>query len=231
MRNALLFFVKYPEPGRVKTRLGREIGYEHAARLYKSFTEDMLSNFRQHGMNTLIFCDPYRPVEQYRNWLGEGSYFRQQGCDLGERMKNAFETGFAEGLLHCILTGSDLPGLAPQTVSDGFERLKTSPACIGPACDGGYYLIGFQRGSFKESVFIDMLWSTPEVFAETVARLSGEGMEPAVLPELSDVDTLADLAALAADNSADRRCPRTMDTVRELIAAGRFNGTPLPIRS
>ncbi|WP_432735438.1 TIGR04282 family arsenosugar biosynthesis glycosyltransferase [Maridesulfovibrio sp. FT414] len=217
MQEALIFFIKYPEAGRVKTRLGRDIGNENAALLYRSFVEDMLDSFDRSGLNTLIFYDSYQPIEKYTEWLGKRYFHQQEGNDLGTKMHIAFEECFSCGFERCLLTGSDLPGLPPETIATAFAALKNSPACIGPADDGGYYLIGFQKDGFTKSIFTDMIWSTKTVYNETVTRLNSAALAPAILPFFSDVDTLPDLKKILNIPGAKKTCPRTCLTAERIL--------------
>ena len=95
----------------------------------------------------------------------------QTGDDLGERMEQAFVRVFSEGFREAILIGSDIPGLSSGTVQEAFASLAGHDAVIGPANDGGYYLIGFTRRAFYPEIFHSMPWSTPAVFRETLGRL------------------------------------------------------------
>lgn len=209
MPNTLLFFIKYPTPGKVKTRLGKSIGHDKATSFYKAFVEDVLDSFEQAGFNTIIFYDTSQPIDMYTNWLGDRQYQPQQGNDLGERMRLAFEVAFKLGHTKCILTGSDLPGLDPQIINNAFESLKIAPSCIGPANDGGYYLIGFQKKNFAKSIFENMKWSTDSVFTMTQSRLKIAGHAPIILPSFSDIDTKEDLIRLARNKDRKKLSPRT----------------------
>lgn len=139
----------------------------------------------------------------------QNKFYPQQGDDLGKRMRLAFETAFSEGYARCILTGSDLPGLDPKLIKSAFETLKKSPACIGPAKDGGYYLIGFQQERFSKSIFQDIKWSTESVFPETLIKLNEKGLPTAILPQFSDIDTVDDLLQLTVNPVIETLCPRT----------------------
>lgn len=174
-----------------------------------AFVEDILDDFSKAGLNILIFFDANHSIDQYRKWLGNHKYYPQQGENLGERMKQAFKTAYKQGYTNCILTGSDLPGLAASTIKEGFESLEKSPSCIGPATDGGYYLIGFQKKYFAESIFENMKWSTESVFTKTLSKLCTAGQTPAQLPDFSDIDTKSDLVELSRNKNLNKLCPKT----------------------
>ncbi|NDV21512.1 TIGR04282 family arsenosugar biosynthesis glycosyltransferase [Desulfovibrio sp. JC022] len=210
MKCAVVVFVKYSQPGKVKTRLGKDIGYEAAAELYTAFVEDMLGNMNSAGLDPIITYDPFQPKEKYREWLGQRIYIPQQGNDLGERMHNALLAAFEQGFDSCILTGSDLPDLDPDCILQARQSLKKAPVCIGPASDGGYYLIGFQKKYLTDSIFKNMEWSTEKVFPETISRLKKQGITPAILPEHQDMDTVEDLKNLLSNPKALKLCPKSL---------------------
>ncbi len=217
MSNVVITFVKYPEAGMVKTRLGEKLGYDAAAKLYSAFVRDMLHNFAAKGIAPLIAYDPFRTEAEYRKWLGEHNYLPQQGSDLGERMYNALRSAFVRGFDSCVLTGSDLPDLDPEYLLQAAHYLKETPACIGTASDGGYYLIGFQKKSLTDSIFKNMEWSTKKVFASTISRLKRKGITPKLLPEHQDIDTIADLTLLHENPAIPKLCPETAAVLKKVF--------------
>jgi hypothetical protein len=127
-----------------------------------------------------------------RAWLGPGAaYLPQAEGDLGERMRGAFDAAFAAGFRRVVIIGSDLPDLSAELLGRAFALLDGHQAVLGPARDGGYYLLGLRRPTLE--VFRGIAWSTGEVLAATVARLWEMGIEPALLETLSDLDEAADL--------------------------------------
>lgn len=221
MSCAVIIFVKFPVAGKVKTRIGRDLGFEAAAELYTAFVEDMLHNMESIGISPIIAFDPFQSEETYRDWLGNRNYIPQHGTNLGERMFNALEKVFNAGSDTAILTGSDLPDLAPDIVQKATQSIQKSPACIGPASDGGYYLIGFQKDYLTESIFENMEWSTERVFIETISRFEKLKIKPAILPEHQDMDTIADVKRLIATPANAVRCPRSM-ALSKIILQRRF---------
>jgi glycosyltransferase A (GT-A) superfamily protein (DUF2064 family) len=95
-----------------------------------------------------------------------------------------------------LLIGSDIPGMTTEVMDEAFTALLTNDAVIGPADDGGYYLIGFRKKSFEPGIFHDMAWSTRTVFRETMDKLHDASLKVHVLPELTDIDTVDDLKTL-----------------------------------
>jgi rSAM/selenodomain-associated transferase 1 len=112
----------------------------------------------------------------------------QVAGDLGTRMAASFAQAFQEGAPAVVLTGSDIPGLDAALVTEAFRLLETTPAVIGPAADGGYYLLGLQAPG--ADLFTDIAWSTDQVLAQTAARARAAGLSLVHLPELLDVDTI-----------------------------------------
>jgi uncharacterized protein len=199
-RTAIVVMVKYPQAGAVKTRLGRQIGMEKAAMLYRKFVRTMLATCRSTGFDILISCHPDHPASDYREWLGSGCDFMvQKGADLGRKMRDAFEQAFALGFDRVILTGSDLPHLPAVTIIEAAQRTKVCDVVIGPALDGGYYLVAMTQDRFFPEMFDGIPWSTPEVLNITLEKLAEGGRNLCLLTAMRDIDTLEDLNAVSAE--------------------------------
>lgn len=199
--NCVLLFVKYPAPGRVKTRLAEDIGPKETTKIYKNFVIDILATLRSINATIKIFFTPAGAQQQIQNWLGkEYSYVAQSGGTLGEKMKNAFEYVFAENFSKVIIIGSDSPDLPEDFLGQAFSALDSNDVVIGPADDGGYYLIGFSYDHFLPEVFEAISWSSDRVFEQTVNILKQHQRKVYLLPQWSDVDTLADLKSLVSRN-------------------------------
>jgi hypothetical protein len=140
----------------------------------------------------------------------------QEGNDLGEKMKNAFVRSFSAGTEKAVLIGSDIPDLSMAIIDEASVSLDTCDAVIGPASDGGYYLIGFRKDSFLPGVFEGIPWGTESVCGETLRLLYRAGCRVHVLPEWHDIDTADDLRSLFVRNehSAFRKS-KTMSIIRE----------------
>ena len=190
----LLFFIKNPEKGRVKTRLASAIGDEMAVRLYKRFLLEMLSTLNKGTFLFYLCVYPVDALEGLRTWLGEDYlYMPQQGENLGERMKNAFMEALAMNFKRVVLIGSDIPSLPLEFIEEAFISLEKKDVVIGPSVDGGYYLIGFQDKKFSPRAFKGILWSTERVFEETMKVLEHENLTVHTLKTLRDIDTIQDL--------------------------------------
>jgi len=192
-----LFFVKYPEPGKVKTRLAASIGPDKAAELYGNFVLDLLGKLESTRLRFKICFYPEQKRELLMGWLGDGhDYMAQKGGDLGERMVTAFLEAFAGGHRRVILVGSDFPDLPQSFLEESLGALNTHDAVIGPAMDGGYYLIGFMKEAFCHQAFEGMPWGTEGVFRQTLSILKAHRKRVYILPVWNDIDTLEDLRQL-----------------------------------
>ncbi len=186
----LIIFTKNPEVGRVKTRLAHSIGEEKALEVYETL--------RSHTARVSEGVDAERTI-YYSRFIPPSDLFfterftprLQKGDDLGERMFHAIEEGFASGFRHIVLIGTDCYELRREVLNEAFSALEQYDAVIGPATDGGFYLIGLNK--LFPDLFLDRQWSTPEVLKETATKLQQHSIEYKLLTELSDIDTFDDL--------------------------------------
>lgn len=195
--NLLIIFVKYPQPGLVKTRLAKDVGKQKAADLYRLFVEAALKRTKGKNFKRLIFYTPQDKVKEIKKWLGsDGLEFRpQKGRDLGERLFNAFRLTLGSSCVRRIVTiGTDSPLIDRKVVNTAFKALETKQCVLGPALDGGYYLIGLS--SLKKEVFKGINWGTKKVFAQTLKRLKMLKMSYSFLDLSFDVDRHKDIVYL-----------------------------------
>lgn len=186
--NALLIFTRNPELRKVKTRLAKTIGDEKALIVYN----DLLSHtmIETHAIDcdkfvfydTAIIEDDIWPEEYYQKKL-------QSNGDLGQRMHDAFEILFEMGYQNCIIIGSDLFDLKAIIIETAFKKLMNHDVAIGPAEDGGYYLLGLKKG--HPAIFQNKDWGTDSVFKATMRDLKGQKV--CLLDTLNDIDTFEDL--------------------------------------
>lgn len=201
IENCVLFFVKDPASGKVKSRLAEYIGQNAATDLYKSFVADILATLHAISVNFKIVFYPPDAENKIQQWLGEEySYSPQVGKDLGQRMKNAFLQAFSDGFDKFVLIGSDIPDLPADYLELGFKALETNDIVLGPSSDGGYYLIGFAKEAFLPDVFEGITWSSADVFEQTLDILKKHKQRVYLLPQWHDVDTLTDLKSLVRRN-------------------------------
>lgn len=199
-----MIFAKYPTPGKVKTRLGGQIGYRLAADLYHLFIEQTLELARRAAPDTIYLAyEPEERLDDFKKLIHDGlSYFAQHGKDLGQRMLNAFNYVLNQSSYKVIILGSDSPTLPVQIVKDAFKRLHASDLVLGPAEDGGYYLIGVKK--VHKDIFKNIQWSSSSVLQKTIERASDVGLTCSILPEWYDVDELKNLERAAQDDPSGK---------------------------
>jgi rSAM/selenodomain-associated transferase 1 len=195
--NRLLLFVKSPIKGHVKTRLAAETSGDFVVELYKCFVEDIISLAEDLDVHLELCFYPANRKTTFLKWLGEKyCYTPQVGDNLGKRLRNAFDKAFEEGFSNVVAIGSDSPDLPIRYLMKSYEVLGAHDAVIGPANDGGYYLIGFSKEGFIHEAFDNISWSTDCVFEQTVSILKQHGRKIHLLPLWYDVDTIEDLKSL-----------------------------------
>ncbi|MEW4489798.1 TIGR04282 family arsenosugar biosynthesis glycosyltransferase [Thalassoglobus sp. JC818] len=223
--NILAIFMKHPEPGKVKTRLGQEIGFEEAAELYRAFQLDFLDSTHQISDQRVIAFSPVTP--ESRKFFTEHAdendlLWEQPDATLGERLIQVFDE-FLNEANRVVVIGSDSPSLPNGLIEQAFRQLETSDVVLGPACDGGYYLVG-QRIHCSE-MFSNISWSEPVVLSQTVERIRNTPRSLSLLNPWYDVDSLDDLqtlsghlTAMEASNTIENFPTRTAELTRKLLA-------------
>jgi uncharacterized protein len=208
----LLLFSKPARAGRVKTRLVGDLTAAEAAELHAVFLGDLLARLQQ-GEFQLRLAWALEPQEELP--AGPVPGVRQQGDGLGERLYRALAEAATEAAAVAAI-GSDHPTLPLELVHLAFKKVESgTDVVLGPAEDGGYYLIALRAGAVSRRLFEDIAWSTDQVLASTVERCRDLGLKVVLLPAASDVDTPEDLRRLAATMaSGDLGCPRTRDLLR-----------------
>jgi rSAM/selenodomain-associated transferase 1 len=196
-QRGIIIFTRFPEPGSTKTRLIPVLGPEGACRLHCEMTENIVAQVQKANKNYPLMMEIHfsgGSPEQMAGWLGRDFvYVIQEKGDLGTRMERAFQKAFRQGWKRVVLIGSDLPDLTPAIIQESLERLTDHDLVLGPAWDGGYYLIGMKAsrpGLFGNSIF----WGTKEVLKNTLLKANQLGLKTALLPRLRDVDRPEDLA-------------------------------------
>lgn len=194
-RRAVLVFVRAPDRGTVKTRLAAAVGDDAALRVYRRLAEHTLREaaaLAGQGVQLRVHHTPAHAGDAVRRWLGDGLlYLPQADGDLGTRMEDAFARAFADGARQVVIVGSDLPDVSAALLRRAFDALDVHPAVLGPARDGGYYLLGLTGP--VAGLFDEIAWSTPDVLAATLDRFRTAGIHPVMLEELADVDEVGDL--------------------------------------
>jgi uncharacterized protein len=191
MNDRLIIMTKYPEPGKTKTRLIPAIGAIGAANVH-----------RQLGRHTIAQVQTFNPEIRYaggseslmQQWLGEFQFVPQGTGDLGDRMSQAFAEGFQSGCDRMVMIGTDCPAIDSVLIQTAFTNLLNNDLVLGPARDGGYYLIGLR--SHYPPLFKGVLWSTESVLSETLKIATQLKLTYQLLTMLSDIDRPEDLALL-----------------------------------
>lgn len=192
-KELLLIFTRNPELGKCKTRLASTIGEQAALEIYQFLLEHTLSITKDISATKYVYYseeiwqDDIWPTETYTKKL-------QQGNDLGKRMHNAFEEGFAKGFEKIIIIGSDMYHLAQADLERAFDFLETNDFVVGPAQDGGYYLLGMKR--LLPPLFKNKSWGTENVLKDTLNDLKNEQI--ALLDMRNDVDLYDDIKDVEA---------------------------------
>jgi rSAM/selenodomain-associated transferase 1 len=180
----IVLFTRYPEPGEAKTRLIPALGPQGAAELHRRLTERTLEQVRATGRPFEV-RGTGRPVEDFVDWLGPVPVVDQGEGDLGSRLQRAAAP------LPTIFIGADAPDLTAQHLSQAADALSDHEAVIGPALDGGFWLLGLARP--VEGLFDEVPWGTDQVLPLMLARLRESGGRLATLPPLADLDRPEDL--------------------------------------
>lgn len=187
-RPILVIMAKAPVAGAVKSRLARDIGATAATSFYRAVSSRLVERLsRDARWQTVLAIQPHAAFMGV--WRGNFLMVRQKGGDLGARMQHLFDR-LGRGPL--IIIGSDIPGIKPEHIAQAFRLLRGADAVIGPAQDGGYWLIGFSRRPRILRIFKDVRWSSPHTLADTLANLGNAGVAfAATLPDVDDGEDFA----------------------------------------
>ncbi len=195
MKKKLILFTRYPVAGHTKTRLIPALGAEGAADLQRQMTERTLrtaENLAAESQLELEIRHAGGSGEQMKNWLGPHLIYREQGAgDLGEKMSRAMTEAFQAGYHQVTVIGADCPGLSPEILANGFSRLADHSLVLGPAADGGYYLLGLARPC--PGLFSNRSWGSNLLLSETMTAAKKLALKFYLLEELADVDRPEDL--------------------------------------
>lgn len=195
--NALVVLAKAPRPGLAKTRLAAEgrRTLEQAAQLARAFLEDTLASVRAASVERRwLGFTPEDAAGEFAERAPDFERFAQARGDLGARIADAFERAFAAGAARAVVIGSDAPQLGAARIESALAELGRCELVLGPARDGGYYLIGLARP--RPELFEGLAWSTERVLAQTLAHAQRAGLRVALLDELDDIDGDAELRRL-----------------------------------
>lgn len=211
---ALVIFAKAPIAGQVKTRLCPPLTGDEAATLHGSFVLDTLERTRAAAaklglpVDRYLACAPSSALVFFKIMEERQAValLDQEGDDLGARMNRAFETMFARGYRRVLIVGTDVPTLPLDHYAQALALLDRHDLVLGPALDGGYYLIGLAKPA--PALFDEIPWSTDRVLALTCEKAGLLGLRHALIPAWRDVDTIDDLLALIEAGSVDAKKPK-----------------------
>ena len=196
----LIVFTRYPEAGVTKTRLIPALGPEGAADLQRRMTAHVIeaaSEWTQPRKQTLEVRFEGGSEDLMRTWLGRDHQYRHQGeGDIGERMRRALADAFGRGALRAVLIGSDIPGITAAILASAFDHLHTADLVLGPAVDGGYYLVGLRHSAWAgaaDELFCNVPWGTERVLTATREKIAALGLRAVFLETLADIDRPEDL--------------------------------------
>lgn len=189
-KEALLLFVRNPELGKVKTRLAAAVGPEKALDIYLKLLQHTRAVTQAIPVTRFVY---YSDQITENDLWPESDYQKrvQPTGDLGQKMEAAFAAAFAEGYTSVVIIGSDCLQLTPAIIQQAYLGLQTHEVVVGPALDGGYYLLGMRQ--LHPELFRNKRWSTAHVFPDTVQDLAQLRLPYTLLPHLSDVDHIEDL--------------------------------------
>lgn len=201
----LICFAKEPRPGEVKTRLAAKIGAVPAARLYASFLKEIAAKLPQCGADRLIIASPGAHPKPRLDQIFPAPLFlhrKQRGETLGQRMSKSFEESFAEGGTRVVMIGSDSPHFPIAEVHRTFDLLDQRDAVVGPALDGGFWLVGLRRYA---ELFSALPLSTPRAQAALLQELQADGLSYEEVEICADIDTIEDVKRFLAHEESGPR--------------------------
>jgi len=192
---ALIMFAKFPENGKVKTRLAKGAGENFATGFYRVCAEYTFSEavkLKSARFKLFVYCFSESDLKNVAEWAGgEFDVRAQAGENLGERMKNSFKDVFSEEFKKAIIIGTDLPDISAELINTASSKLDVYDFVIGPSCDGGYYLLGMK--DFTPELFFNIEWSSSSVLTSTFRKISILKKNYYLLDEKKDVDSVQDL--------------------------------------
>ena len=237
IRDRLIIFSRYPRPGTTKTRMIPIMGAEGAAELQRRMTEHTLATASHLAQKYPVqieihFEDGDR--DRMQKWLGPDFVYKGQAMgDIGDRMQHALAGAFAKGVGRAILIGTDIPEITSDILQSAYSLLDESDLVLGPAADGGYYLIGARAPAFQKiekTIFNGIEWGRRRVLEQTLEKAKSTGAKYELVERLTDVDRPADLPAWIGRTRSRARTPQPiisviMPTLNEAENIGRALST------
>lgn len=197
----VIVFVKAPEEGQVKPILAQTIGESAACEIYRNFVLDLMDRLSEGDFDLRVCFNPPQARDKVAEWLGSGRCLvPQTGEDPGRKMENAFRLTFIEGYREVLVMGSEIPDLEACIVERAFEALRYDDLVLGPAQEGGYYLMGFKSESFIPEIFQGVQWGTGQILNAIMLAARKRGRTVHVMPRRRDIETVEDLKTLMEES-------------------------------
>jgi len=198
----LIVFLRFPEPGKVKMRLAQKLGNSIATEFYKICTENIFSicdKLNEHKVKTILFSSERKNVEKIRNWTkAQFQVEYQEGENLGHRMQKAFQDVLNNNLGKIIIIGTDILDISEEIILKAFDTLDEFDIVLGPAKDGGYYLLGMNEK--HSELFESIPWSSSETMKATINSIEKLKLKYKLLETLGDIDTKENLTDWLENN-------------------------------
>ncbi|MFH1063541.1 MAG: TIGR04282 family arsenosugar biosynthesis glycosyltransferase [Candidatus Woesearchaeota archaeon] len=202
--NALVLFAKFPEPGRVKKCIGKAIGMENSAGLCRAFINDLIEENQDKDYDLYLSFIGHEHKEQYRSMFPNAILYVQRGSNLSDNLQFTFED-LLDDYEKVVVLSCDVPQLSSQTVVKAFNALDSYEVVLGPAQDGGYYIIGMKK---PQAIFEMMPWGTEDLLKAQMENLRKKGLPFVLLEKMYDVDTMEELRHLK-ETLTEGEAPRT----------------------
>jgi hypothetical protein len=209
--NALVIFAKFPEPGRVKKKIGEVIGMDSSAGLCSAFINDLISKNKDKDYDLYLSFIGHQYKEKYKNIFPEAILYVQRGMNLGENMYCSFED-LLDDYDKVVIIGCDVPNLGSDIIVKAFNALDSYDVVIGPAEDGGYYLIGMKQ---PHEIFEGLPWGSDKLLDAQIELLKEKKLTYVLLERMSDVDTIDELKVLKKNLKKDD-APKTYEFIKSI---------------
>ncbi len=193
---AIIIFVKYPEEGKVKTRLASTTSKSFAAGIYRILSKNIFDQLAKvtNDCDVHLFYAPFDSLGKIKNWVGQEFIFKEQvGDDLGDRIANAFDLVFQNDYKRAVIIGSDVPEINSSIIIESFKMLESFDVVIAPSDDGGYSLLGMNKQ--HRFLFENIEWSTDSVLAATQNKIIDNKLNLKIMSPLNDIDTFDELVS------------------------------------
>lgn len=209
--DALVLFAKYPEPGTVKKSIGKVIGMEKSAGLCKAFIKDLVEKNSNKDYDLYLSFIGRQNKESYRRMFPQAILYVQRGTNLGENLFCSFED-LLDDYSKVIILSCDAPQISSSTISKAYNALDSYDVVIGPADDGGYYLLGLKSPA---QIFEKLPWGSDNLLKEQIRQIKEKGLTYVYMNKEPDVDTLEELKTMK-ENLKKEDAPETYEYMKEI---------------